>query len=182
MEDPMTESRFNAGIGSGEIARLTAQLAELREAHRNESAGLDNWRNRAEQAEAQRDTLREAVEQQLELGTSDTLTIRTGWLRYILANLPAATAARTARIATEAVEGALSVERIEDALRGIAWQEFSDDGGASRYPFSILAQDIRAALLAEPTAPQTHGDLPGHIGLANAYSIGWHEPSQEPER
>ena len=34
------------------LTSLEAQLAELREAHRNESAGLDNWRNRAERAEA----------------------------------------------------------------------------------------------------------------------------------
>lgn len=34
------------------IAAIDAQLANLREAHRNESDGLDNWRRRAEQAEA----------------------------------------------------------------------------------------------------------------------------------
>jgi hypothetical protein len=32
---------------------IEAETVDLREAHRNESAGLDNWRNRAERAEAQ---------------------------------------------------------------------------------------------------------------------------------
>ena len=35
-----------------EATEAQAQLADLREAHRNESDGLDNWRRRAERAEA----------------------------------------------------------------------------------------------------------------------------------
>jgi hypothetical protein len=128
-------------------ASFTAQLAELREAHRNESAGLDNWRNRAERAEAQLARLREA------------LTLADGALDWLRSEGPVIDAVEdpaysTLRAGWIAVDAALS-----DTAASERWLEMHD-----------------AALLDQlgPTVIVVHeedgswslalGCLPGHVG------------------
>ena len=166
-----------------DTAKLIAQLDELREAHRNESAGLDNWRNRAERAEAQRDTLVDLLTNTVAINVhayatgkahplgrfeNCTAEVCVEWQK-VLGDIPGWAKARDALIAAEAVEGALSVERLIPAVKYAfeAAQEWRPDPTHSYmnqpvWPFDkfavALRAALRAALLAEPTAPQKEED------------------------
>ena len=172
------------------VAALTAQLAEAElklsmcgpaEAERHQA--VCDLTLRAEQAEAQRDTLVDLLTNTVAINVhayatgkahplgrfeNCTAEVCVEWQK-VLGDIPGWAKARDALIAAEAVEGALSVERLIPAVKYAfeAAQEWRPDPTHSYmnqpvWPFDkfavALRAALRAALLAEPTAPQKEED------------------------